>query len=172
MNKILLSLFVIFLCVGCHTKNRTETEDMQSYSERREKAVFWDSGSIKSHLYYHDYKNKCYKFKRESLPVETQDLFIKQLHKEVSRTNENVQPETRYSDQHFLIESIYDYVTRFDDWGIGVLRRRCSRCLHNTILIYYISPQITWQGLTGRAGYLCICPNCLTQYEFDCTFLN
>lgn len=172
MNKILFSLFVISLCIGCNTKSSTVTEEQQSYFKRREKTVFWDKGSIKEHLYYRDYRFRFYKIKREPLPLETQDLFIKHLQKEVLSRNDNRHPETRSSGQHFSIESIYDCVTRFDDWGIGVLKRRCSRCLHNTILIYYISPQITWMGLTGRAGYLSICPNCLTQYEFDCIVLN
>jgi hypothetical protein len=170
-------LFILLTCIGCSTNDSSRTEMDYPRGRTSSKSVFWDKGSIKEHLYYADYRPKglkhlYFKTKREPLPKETQKLFIENLRNQVTIEITNGNTERDLRDRFFSYESIYECVTTFDDWGIGVSRRRCSKCLHNTILIYYISPEITWKSLAGRAGFMLICPHCLTQHEFHCNVLS
>lgn len=178
MHKFLLPIILILLsCVSCSNEDTTKTEMDHPRARASSKSVFWDKGSIKEHLYYTDYRYKglkylYFKIKREPLPVDIQKLFIENLHNKLIMWLADGDSERFPNDQFFSDESIYECVTTFDDWGIGVSRRRCSKCLHNTILIYYISPERTWKNLAGRAGFLLICPHCLNQHEFYCTTLS
>ena len=178
MHKFFLPiLFSLLSCISCSTKDSSRVEMDYPRGRTSSKSVFWDRGSIKDHLYYSEYRPEGLKYlyfktKRGSLSADIQKLFIENLNNKVTLeiTNGDLKREPR--NQFFSYESIYECVTTFEDWGIGVSRRRCYRCLHNTILIYYISPEITWKSLAGRAGYMLICPHCLAQHEFHCTILS
>ena len=177
MYKTIVSLFILLFCISCNTNESIVSDDSHSKRGVVSRGVFWDRGSIKEHLYYHDYMFKGWKYfrhriKRNPLPTDIQAEFIENLHNMVVSSQKNDGNLKRNPNEFFSNESIYEYVTTFEDWGIGESRRRCPKCLHNTIIIYYISPRSTWQALAGRAGYLCICPHCLTQCEFHCTALS
>ena len=131
MHKFfLLILFTLLSCINCSTKD--------SFREEVD------------YLYF--------KTKREPLPVDIQKLFIENLYNKLTLEITNSVSKREPSDQFFSYESIYECVTTFEDWGIGVSRKQCSECMKNTILIYYISPEITWKSLAGRAGY--VSPKC------------
>lgn len=178
MHKFfLLILFTLLSCISCSTKDSFREEMDYPRGRTSSKSVFWDKGSIKDHLYYSDYrpgglKYLYFKTKREPLPVDIQKVFIENLHNKVSLEITNSVSKREPRDQFFSNESIHECVTTFEDWGIGVSRKRCSECMKNTILIYYISPEKTWKILAGRAGYMLICPHCLAQHEFYCTILS
>lgn len=177
-HKLILSILIILFCSISCCSNDSSWEEMD-YPQGRasSKSEFWDNWSTKEHIYYSDYRAKGLKYlyfriKRGPLPADIQKLFIENLHNQVTLEMTNGYPENEPSDLFFSYESIYECVTNLDEWGIGVSRKRCSECLKKTILIYYISPERTWKSLAGRAGYMLICPHCLTQHSFYCTILS
>ena len=53
-----------------------------------------------------------------------------------------------------------------------IIDHKCDKCGNNTVVVYFVSPAWTWEKLCGRAGYLIICPHCLRQIEFCCSYMN
>ena len=53
-----------------------------------------------------------------------------------------------------------------------IINHKCDKCWNNTVIVYFVSPAWTWEKLCGRAGYLIICPHCVRQIEFFCSYMN
>lgn len=53
-----------------------------------------------------------------------------------------------------------------------IIDHKCDKCGNNTVAVYFVSPAWTWKKLCGRAGYLIICPHCVRQMEFFCSYMN
>ena len=53
-----------------------------------------------------------------------------------------------------------------------IIDHKCDKCGDNTVVVYFVSPAWTWEKLCGRAGYLIICPHCVRQIEFICSYMN
>lgn len=48
----------------------------------------------------------------------------------------------------------------------------CPECGERLILLYFSSPDWTWQELCGRAGDMLICPQCHKQKDFFLRIMN
>lgn len=50
----------------------------------------------------------------------------------------------------------------------------CDKCnkKENVIWVYFVSPDITWREMCGRAGYLSICVKCKKQIQFQMSVMN
>jgi len=49
---------------------------------------------------------------------------------------------------------------------------KCGTPSKNLNWIEFVSPDSTWKGLMGTAGYLSICPKCRIQVESICIIMN
>lgn len=48
----------------------------------------------------------------------------------------------------------------------------CGLELDKLKLLFFRSPEWTWDGLCGRAGWVVVCPECVFQVYFDCRVMS
>ena len=54
----------------------------------------------------------------------------------------------------------------------AIVSYKCDQCNRNAVMLYFCSPQWTWEKLCGRAGNLIICPHCMRQLWFHETVIS
>ena len=91
-------------------------------------------------------------------------------------------PESpKVADLHKIVKVISKIPKPWEDVAVSVKRQKtnpiiidhkCDKCGNNTVAVYFVSPAWTWEKLCGRAGYLIICPHCVRQMEYFCSYMN
>ena len=143
MRSLILSVLIIFLCVNSYSQNTMKLpKDTPAYLVLNRKAASIDTLMV-----------------RECSAKEIASL-IKQMNK-AGEENKRIFP---WKD---VVASIKE-----QEFTPIIIDHKCDKCKNNTVVVYFVSPQWTWEKLCGRAGYLVICPHCIHQIDFSCTVMN
>ena len=143
MRYLILSILLIVTCVNSYSQNTvTLPPNTPAYLVLNNKTTNVDS------LIVREYRNK-----------ETKHL--------INRMNKAGEDDNHIFPWENVAVSVKGHKT-----NPIIIDHKCDKCGNNTVAVYFVSPAWTWEKLCGRAGYLIICPHCVRQMEFFCSYMN
>ena len=143
MRHLILSILLIIPCINSYSQNTIILPpNTPAYLVLNDKTTAVDSLMVRKYS------------------AKETDSLIKQINK-VGDENKSIFP---WKD---VVASIKE-----QEFIPIIIDQRCDKCSNNTTIVYFVSPAWTWEKLCGRAGYLIICPHCVRQIEFFCSYMN
>ena len=107
---------------------------------------------------------------REAINIDTlmvRECSAKEIASLIKQMNKVCDKNKRIFPWNDVVASIND-----QEFAPIIINHKCNKCKKNTVVVYFVSPAWTWEKLCGRAGYLIICPHCVRQIEFFCSYMN